>query len=87
MTALELQTSKQSLIESILYIEDAETIEKVKKYVHRIRKSATAKTEDRPGPLVMTDEAFRETVIRSTQEFRNGGKTYTQEEMRKIAEQ
>jgi hypothetical protein len=35
----------------------------------------------------MTDEAFRETVIRSTQEFRNGGKTYTQEEMRKIAEQ
>ena len=86
MTALELQTSKQSLIESILSIEDAETIEKVKKYVHRIRKSATAKTEDRPGPLVMTDE-FRETVIRSTQEFRNGGKTYTQEEMRKIAEQ
>ncbi|RHO74425.1 hypothetical protein DW083_03390 [Parabacteroides sp. AF48-14] len=75
MTALELQTSKQSLIESILSIEDAETLEKVKKYIHRICKSGVAKTEDRPGPLVMTDEAFRETVIRSTQEFRNGGKT------------
>lgn len=79
MTALELQASKQSLIESILSIDDVDTIEKVKKYVSRIRKASTTKTTSEVGPLVMTDEAFRETVINATRDFRNGGKTYSPE--------
>lgn len=86
MTALELQTSKQSLIESILSIDDADTIEKVKKYVSRIRKASAAKTTSNTGPLVMTDEAFRETVISATHDFRNGSKTYSPDDMRKIAD-
>lgn len=84
MTALELQANKQSLIESILSIDDADTIEKVKKYVSRIRKADTTKTTSEAGPLVMTDEVFKETVINATHDFRNGGKTYSPDDMRKI---
>ena len=83
MTALELQNSKQSLIESILSIDDADTIEKVKKYVNRVRKSVQTTSQ---GPLVMTDPEFRKTVIQATNDFRNGGKTYSQEDIRKIAD-
>lgn len=86
MTALELQASKQNLIESILSIDDPEMIEKVIKYVSRIHKSVSKDTTTSSGPLVMTDTEFRKTVIQCTQDFRKGGKVYTQEDMRKIAE-
>lgn len=57
---------------------------KVKKYVSRLHKASAAKTTSEAGPLVMTDKAFRETVINATHDFRNGGKTYSSDDMRKI---
>lgn len=83
MATIELQISKQSLIESILSIDDADTIERVKKYVNRLCKITPAISSQ--GPLVMTDSEFKDTVIRATNDFRNGGKTYSQEDIRKIA--
>ncbi|WP_455635775.1 hypothetical protein [Parabacteroides sp.] len=83
MTALELQASKQSLIESILSIDDVDTIEKVKRYLSRLRKTTHTTSQ---GPLVMTDSEFRETVIQATKDFRDGGKCYSQEDMRNIAD-
>lgn len=59
MTALELQANKQSLIESILSIDDADTIEKVKKYVSRLRKADTTKTTSEVGIAYLLYKAVK----------------------------
>lgn len=77
MTALELQSTKQGIINTILEIEDPHIIERIKNYLNQIH----ANEDDFPAISVTK---MRTAIERSEEDIRNGRTSSNQEVMNRI---
>ncbi|WP_293668019.1 hypothetical protein [uncultured Parabacteroides sp.] len=77
MTALELQTTKQDIINTILEIEDPHIVERIKNYLNQIY------TNEEVFPAISVTK-MRAAIERSEDDIKNGRTSSNQEVMNRI---